>query len=239
MAAMQFATVQPLLVWHGTAFADQDEGATDCAAVLANTIIDVEPEEPVGPATGASANDGGSDGGDAVDGGGAISGPSGTDGSGAESDSSNVGSSPNYCGIAGYSSGNQGCYPGSGTAQSLGEWVAGGGSAGPDLSGGGGGGSSQEKLAAQQPLDHAGHKLEHRRTLRVKALAQCRAGRQQHDAQSFLEKLVTPVALDGIALTLALHKLVRDSCAARRCCSPRLESRFFTDASHQSSGSPA
>jgi len=61
-------------------------------------------------------------------------------------------------------------------------------------------------LAAQQPLDHCGNMLEQGRRLRVQALAQRRARRQQSDAQRFLEELVAPVVLHRVEVALALHQ---------------------------------
>lgn len=60
--------------------------------------------------------------------------------------------------------------------------------------------------AAQQPLVDARDVLEQGCGPRVQPLAQRWARRQQPDAQCFLEKLVAPIALDGVKVALALHQ---------------------------------
>ena len=58
-------------------------------------------------------------------------------------------------------------------------------------------------VACEQPLDHRQHLSGQRRSMRIHALEQRRARRQQPDVQSLLEELVATQILDGVEVALA------------------------------------
>lgn len=62
------------------------------------------------------------------------------------------------------------------------------------------------RMVREQPLDHRHHLTGQRRRVRIHALAQRRARRQQPDAQRVLEELVAAQVLDRVEIALALHQ---------------------------------